>query len=169
MENLEELKKKYEELGQKIIELENNLKNKNNRSRVNRGCEYYYITGCSMTGCSQTASDKECNCKIDDSRYNIGNYFKTKEQAEKALRKILIYVKLKDLADRLSEKDPVDWSNSDQYKFYIYYDHRYNSLLQDSFCYTHYIGSIYCTCEDFLDEAIKEIGEEELRELFENE
>lgn len=164
MENLEELKKKYEELGQKINELENNLKNKNNRRRVNLHCKYYYITGY-----SEIASDEECNCETDDSRYNIGNYFKTKEQTEKALRKILIYVKLKDLADRLSEKDPVDWSNSDQYKFYIYYDHRYNSLLQDSFCYTHYIGSIYCTCEDFLDEAIKEIGEEKLRELFENE
>lgn len=164
MENLEELKKKYEELGQKINELENNLKNKNNRSRVNLHCKYYYINGY-----VEIASDEENNLALDENRYNIGNYFKTKEQAEKALRKILIYVKLKDLADRLSEKDPVDWSNSDQYKFYIYYDHHYNSLSQDSFCYTHYIGSIYCTCEDFLRVAIKKIGEEELKELFENE
>lgn len=167
MENLEELKKKYEKFRQKINEFENNLKNKNNRRRVNHDCEYYYINY--INGDLEIDSDTECNCKIDDSRYNIGNYFKTKEQAEKALRKILIYVKLRDLADRLSKKNPIDWSNSDQYKFYIYYDHRHNYLSQDSFCYTHYIGSIYCTCEDFLDEAIKEIGEEELRELFENE
>lgn len=164
MENLEELKKKYEELGQKINELENNLKNKNNRSRVNYDCKYYYINGY-----SEIASDEECNCKIDDSRYNIGNYFKTKEQGGKVLEKLKIYTKLKDLADRLSEDDPVDWSDRDQYKFCIYYDHNYNYLLQDSFVYTHYIGSIYCTCKDFLDIAIKEIGEEELSELFENE
>lgn len=164
MENLEELKKKYEELGQKINKLENNLKNKNNRSRVNRNCKYYYISGC-----LEICSDEECNCKIDDSRYNIRNYFKTKEQAEKALRKTLIYTKLKDLTDRLNEEYPVDWSDRNQYKFYIYYDHNCNSLLQDSFCYTHCIGSIYCTCEDFLDIAIKEIGEEKLKELFENE
>lgn len=164
MENLEELKKKYEELGQKINELENNLKNKNNRSRVNHHCKYYYINGY-----SEIASDEENNLALDENRYNIGNYFKTKEQAEKALRKILIYTKLKDLANRLSEEDPVDWSNSDQDKFYIYYSHHYNSLSQDSFSYTHCIGGIYCTCADFLRVAITKIGEEELRELFENE
>lgn len=167
MENLEELKKKYEELGQKINELENNLKNKNNRSRVNHHCKYYYINY--INGDLEIDSDTECNCKIDDSRYNMGNYFKTKEQAEKALRKILIYTKLKDLANRLSEEDPVDWSNSDQDKFYIYYDHYYNSLSQNSFSYTHYINNIYCTCADFLRVAIKKIGEKELKELFENE
>lgn len=164
MENLEELKKKYEELGQKINELENNLKNKNNRSRVNHHCKYYYINGY-----SEITSDEENNLALDENRYNIGNYFKTKEQAEKALRKILIYTKLKDLANRLSEEDPVDWSNLDQDKFYIYYSHHYNSLSQDSFSYTHCIGGIYCTCADFLRVAITKIGEEELRELFENE
>ena len=164
MENLEELKKKYEELGQKINELENNLKNKNNRSRVNHHCKYYYINGY-----AEIASDEENGFGLDEDRYNIGNYFKTKEQGEKVLSKLKIYTNLKDLADRLSEKDPVDWSDLNQYKFYIYYDQRDNSLLQDSFCYTHYIGNIYCTSSRFLDEAIKEIGEEELRELFENE
>ena len=164
MENLEELKKKYEELGQKINELENNLKNKNNRSRVNHHCKYYYINGY-----AEIASDEENNLALDEDRYNIGNYFKTKEQAEKALRKIPIYVKLRDLADRLSEGDPIDWSNSDQDKFYIYYDHHYNSLSQDSFSYTHCISGIYCTCADFLRVAITKIGEEELKELFENE
>lgn len=167
MENLEELKKKYEELGQKINELENNLKNKNNRSRVNNDCEYYYINY--INGDLEIDSDKEINCKIDDSRYNIGNYFKTKEQGGKVLEKLKIYTKLKDLADRLSEDDPVDWSNINQDKFYIYYSHRRNSLSQDSCCYTHPIGSIYCTCTDFLRVAIKKIGEEELKELFENE
>lgn len=164
MENLEELKKKYEELGQKINELENNLKNKNNRSRVNHHCKYYYINGYSEIG-----SDEENNLGLDENRYNIGNYFKTKEQSEKVLNKLKIYTKLKDLANRLSEEDPVDWSNSDQYKFYIDYNHHYNYFSQDSFCYIHYIGNIYCTSPHFLDKAIKEIGEEELRELFENE
>lgn len=164
MESLEELKKKYEELGQKINELKNNLKNKNNRSRVNRNCKYYYISGC-----LEIYSDEECNCKIDDSRYNIGNYFKTKEQAEKALRKTLTYTKLKDLADRLSEDDPVDWSNVDQDKFCIYYDAHCNSLLQNSLCYTKYAGCIYCTSPKFLDVAIEEIGGKKLKELFENE
>lgn len=162
MENLEELKKQYEELGQKINELENNLKNKNNRSRVNHGCEYYYIDEY-----SEIASDEEYNVELDDSRYNIGNYFKTKEQAKKALRKTLIYTKLKDLANRLSEEEPVDWDNIDQDKFCIYNEN--NRLLQDSRCYTQNLGDIYCTCEDFLEIAIKEIGEEKLKELFENE
>lgn len=164
MESLEELKKKYEELGQKINDLENKLKNKNNRCRVNYDCKYYYINGY-----SEIASDEEHNCELDDGRYNIGNYFKTKEEGEKVLENLKIYTKLKDLANRLSEEDPVDWSNSDQCKFYIYYDHYDNFLLQHSYSYTHSIGSIYCTCEDFLDIAIEEIGKEKLKELFENE
>lgn len=164
MENLEELKKQFEELGQKINELENNLNNKNNRSRVNYDCEYYYINGY-----SEIASDEECHTKLDKSRYNIGNYFKTKEEGEKVLEKLRIYIKLRDLAATLSENEPVDWSSPDQYKFYIYYDNHYNSLLQGSLCYTKNAGCIYCTSSKFLDVAIEEIGEEKLKELFENE
>lgn len=162
MENLEELKKKYEELGQKINELENNLKNKNNRSRVGYDCKYYYINGY-----SEIATNEECNCELDDGRYNIGNYFKTKEEGEKVLGKLKIYTKLKDLANRLSENEPLDWDNIDQDKFCIYNEN--NRLLQDSRCYTQNLGNIYCTCEDFLEIAIKEIGEKKLKELFENE
>ena len=49
---------------------------------------YFFITGC-----GEIESNNEEGWSCDDARYTIGNYFKTKEQAEQALSKILQVLK----------------------------------------------------------------------------
>lgn len=53
------------------------------RWRAEKGKEYYYITNSNFI----TNIDYEHNDVIDNNRYEIGNYFKTEELAEKKVKK----------------------------------------------------------------------------------
>lgn len=97
----------------------------------------------------------------------MGNYFKTEIEACKVLDKILTYKKLKDLAVKLNEGKIIDWKDDTQEKVYIYFnnaanrlDYGFRSTYQD-------FGTIYCLDRNFLDKALKEIGENNLKLLFE--
>lgn len=159
MNKLEELEKKYKELGEEIERLKTQSAV---RCRVDFGCEYFYID---EDGDIQSEEDNDWCC--DEYRFNIRNYFKTEEEAYKVLDKILIYNKLKDLALKLNEGKTIDWEDNTQEKFYIYYDNQakrldygYHSTYQD-------FGTICCLNRNFLDKALEEIGAGDLKKLFE--
>jgi len=57
---------------------------KKTRPRVSVGCRYYYIGG---RLCAE--SDIDLRHEIDNVRHNVGNYFLTKEQAEKMRYKLI--------------------------------------------------------------------------------
>ena len=159
MNKLEELEKKYKELGEEIERLK---AQSGGRCRGDFGCEYWYIDD---DGDIQSDDDNDWGC--DEYRFNIGNYFKTEDEAYKVLDKILIYNKLRDLALRLNKGEQLNWSSGNQKKFYIYYDNQakrldygYHSTYQD-------IAAIYCIDPEFLEIATNEIGEEDLMKLFE--
>lgn len=157
MNRLEELERKCKELGKEI----ERLKGKSaERWRADYAGEYWYIDGD-----IQSDNDKDWGC--DEYRFNIGNYFKTYEEADKVLNKTLIYNKLKDLALRLNKGETLDWSNENQKKFCIYFDNQANRL--DYAYHTTYkeIGGIYSIDQEFLEVALDEIGEEDLIKLFE--
>ena len=46
------------------------------------GAYFYISSACNII------KEKECYCYADEERYNVGNYFKTKEAAEKVAKKI---------------------------------------------------------------------------------
>lgn len=156
MENLEDLKKKYEELGKEIERLEN----AENGGRVKEGRTYYYIDDE-----GDIMSDSDYRYCTDTYRFEIGNYFRTESEAESALEKIKIYTKLKRLADRLNVKDPISWRNEYQNKYYIRVNRNVNELGIDRNQYLQKQGIIYCTDNNFLNIAKEEIGEEELKKL----
>ena len=159
MNKLEELEKKYKELGEEI----ERLKGKSvERWRAEYEGEYWFLDD-SGDIIEEDDSDWSCDCY----RYQIGNYFKTKEEALKYSDKILIYNRLKDLALKYNKGEKLDWSNGNQKKFYIYFDNQakrleyaYHSTYKD-------IGAIYCIDPEFLETAMDEIGEEDLMKLFE--
>lgn len=66
----------------------------------------------------------EDNHSIDGSRYAIGNYFKTEEEAQKAADWLRAFAILRD--DTKGFKP--DWEDSNQDKWYVYYDHREKEL-----------------------------------------
>lgn len=160
MEILEELKKKYEELGKEIERLENQS-DVNWRAGLNE--LFFYINentdiGWSFDNNISTFAD---NC------YKTGNYFKTEEQAEKMLEKIKIYVKLKRLAAELNNGIKIDWNNLEQTKYCIYFFEKPNELELEYTANGQEIGQIYCLDKDFLEKAKQKIGEENLLKLFE--
>ena len=77
-----------------------------------------------------------------------------------------IETKLKNIAERLNNGEKIDWDNKYQNKYYIYYNFEYKKL----YCYYEFTkktqGCIYCFSDKFLDEAIEEIGKENLIKYF---
>lgn len=157
-QELEILKKKCDELEEKI----NNMDISVTRWRADSGEVYYCV---SNDGKVDWNTD-ECG-DSSTARYDLGNYFQTTQEAEKVAEKIKIYTKLKDLALRLNKGEEIDWKNKGQLKYYICFDNENNKLRYSYYYNCHDIGQIYCLDENFLDIAIKEIGEENLKKLFE--
>ena len=114
-EKQEELKREIEELDTQINELEEKeITKSGKRWRGVKDRFYWYIEGdCEVYGEYETDDD------YDNARYETGNYFRTKEEAEKTAEKIKIYARLKDLALRLNEGREVDWNSSVQAKWHI--------------------------------------------------
>lgn len=158
MDSLEELKKKYEELGKEIERLEKEKKNKRWRARYDG--EYFFVNSECMEDNSTEWRDE-----TDDARHQIGNYFKTREDAQKVANKIKTYVELKQLAEELNGDEKISWLNCFQTKYYINYAYCYDDFrLEGANAFKSY--EIYCLDKNFLDKALEQIGEERLKELF---
>ena len=171
MDKIEELKNNlenyYKDMKAKIEEVEKEeLKKaetkKRWRAEVNE--TYYFI-------------DEELECakatetlhRLDDKMYKYRNYFQTREQAEKVVERIKIYIELKDLAEELNGSEEIDWNNENQYKYDIIYDHGYKTFRQYGFIDCKDLGQIHCLDKDFLEKAKERIGEDRLKKLFEEE
>ena len=160
----EELKRELEELDTQIKELkeQNEIKEDYKRWRAQEGKDYWYID----SDC-EIYKEFDRNDDYDNARYVIGNYYKTEEEAEKTAEKMKIYTQLKDLALRLNQGRKVDWNSSVQAKWHIYYDHN-DSLITTIGNHSYQdLGQIYCLDKNFLEIAKQEIGEENLKKLFE--
>ena len=159
MNNLEELKQELMETKNKCAKIEkkiNELEKQTSEVRwgAKKGDSYYYILG---TG--EADEDKDVDCVWENNRYNLGNYFRTKEEAEKTIEKIQIYTQLKDLALRLNKGKEINWDDKGQGKYFIYYDNIYKKICTTCNYWTEVLGQTYCLDENFLEEAKKEIGE----------
>ena len=161
-EKQEELKKEIEKLGTQIKGLEEQEK-KCKRWRASRNGKYWHITPSASAIVNYTI---EINDDQDNRSYETGNYFRTEEEAEKVVEKIKIYTQLKDLALRLNQGRKVDWNSSVQAKWHIYYDHNDSLTTIGNYRYQD-LGQIYCLDKNFLEIAKQEIGEDNLKKLFE--
>lgn len=160
-EKQEELKEEIEKLGTQIKELEEQEK-KCKRWRASRKGKYWYITPSAIVNYTIEINDDQ-----DNRSYETGNYFRTEEEAKKMVEKIKIYTQLKDLALRLNKGEKIDWDNSTSAKWSIGLSNSNNAL---QCCYAYKgqdVGQIYCLDPDFLNIAKQEIGEDNLKKLFE--
>lgn len=94
----------------------------------------------------------------DVSQYNARNCFQTEQEAEQEAEKILIRRQLEDIARRLNKGEKIDWSNENQYKWYIIYN-TFFGFETYSVSENTTQGTVYCLDKNFLNTAIKEIGE----------
>ena len=157
MGRLEELKKKYEELGKEIERLE-----KHARWRAKLREVYYFVDKDTET----IRRSSEDNHEVDEFRYKTRNYFKTKEEAKKYLDNINTYYELMDLAEELNAGEIVDWENQNQLKYYIILDVDINKLCQiTNYSYKN-LRQIYCLNNNFLEIALEKFGKKKLKQFF---
>ena len=99
---------------------------------------------------------------------NYASYYISEEACEKALKRKEIENKLKALAFQLNGNKDIDWDD-DKFKFYLDYCTGYTKTIsKDSWKTIKHQGTIYSYSKDFVDEAIKLIGEENLKEYLTN-
>lgn len=158
MKYLEELKRKYEELGKEIQRLE---KRETTRWRADEDDVYYYVA---QNGVVTYLTDAD---KLADRfRYKIRNYFKSDKEAKNYLENINTYYDLMDLADKLNGSEEIDWKNHKQRKYYIYY-HVLDDMLYSTYTiHVKNINQIYCLDPDFQVKALEIIGKDKLKNLF---
>ena len=118
------------------------------------GEEYFYVDD---VGCIQNA------LFVSFDWYHKGLYqtydcFKTEEEAKQEAEKILVRRQLEDIARRLNKGREVDWSNEEQYKWYFAYSTTFGFATYSVYENTTQ-GVVYCLDKNFLNTAIKEIGE----------
>ena len=154
--NKQEILNEINKTKEHLANMEKILKECNGRWKPELNEEYYYVNQVSAT--SRDVNDES---DIDVARYRTYNCFKAKEQAELEAEKILVRRQLEDIARRLNKGREVDWSDENQCKWYIVYNTTFGfetySVSENTTQ-----GVVYCLDKNFLNTAIKEIGEERL-------
>lgn len=91
------------------------------------------------------------------------NCFKTKEEAQAEAEKILVRRQLEDIAKRLNKGQEINWGDENQTKSFIFLDCKTQLIERDCNLRNKIQGVVYCLDKNFLNTAIKEIGEERLK------
>lgn len=129
---------------------------------------YYFISRYTLIDCDNFNPN---SCQ-DKTRYENYNCFQTKEEAYEKVdaetNEIFIKRKLEGIAKRLNDGEEIDWNDHEQGKFFIGYDHNVQRLDVTSALIFETQGTVYCLSENFLEEAIKEIGQQKLIDYLTN-
>lgn len=87
---------------------------------------------------------------IDDGRYELGNYFKTEEEAQKAAEWLKALAVLRDDTKGFRP----DWKNTGQARWFVFYD-RNSRRLRSDLNFTFQDGNLYFASEDDADDSIR--------------
>ena len=125
--------------------------------------KYFYIEDC-----MGVSDDRNVQAPIDYCRFNIGNFFKTKIEAEHILEKLKVIHELQKFAYENNEGE-IDWKNFNQCKYYLVYDTKDEDLYVD---YSIYCKSepfnIYFTSSKIAKRAIEAVGEDRIKKYYFN-
>lgn len=163
--NKKELQNKIEDLEKQLVELkeqansiEYNKARKSIRQMPKYDERYYYISDSGVI-----VSTPWYGTDSDIFRFNIGNCFKTEQEAIDFKENILTKQALKDLALELNNGIEIDWENENQKKYHLEYD-CYSLDYNITYSYIN-LGQVYCLNEDFKTIAKDRISEEKLIRL----
>lgn len=97
---------------------------------------------------------------------NIGNCFQTEEQAKFMAEKLKVIHELEKFAYENNDEE-IDWNDSKQGKYYLYFDYTDMSIVIDSY----YICqdtpfAVYFTSNEIAEMAIKTIGEDRIKKYY---
>lgn len=97
-------------------------------------------------------------------RYEIGNCFKTEDEAEFALERQKVITELKRYALEHNKKE-IDWSDKEQDKYFMYYSYISFKIIID-YTTTSKRTTTYFTSREIAEQAIKKIGKERLKKYY---
>lgn len=126
-----------------------------------KGDTYYYI------GNAGSIFNYDCREDIlDEAHLNIGNYFKTEEDAKHMVEKFKVIRELQKFANENNE-EKIDWNDTRQYKCFLIYDTDDKKICVD---YGTYVKNepfnIYFTSFNLARQAIKTIGEDRIKKYY---
>lgn len=126
-----------------------------------KGDKYYYINDAGFI------FNYDCREDIsDEARLNIGNCFKTEEEAKHMVEKLKVIHELQKFAYENNEKE-IDWNNKTQYKYYLVYATEDEEFYVDYAVYCkRELLNIYFTSSDIARKAIKTIGENRIKKYY---
>lgn len=125
--------------------------------------KYFYIEDC-----MGVSDDRNVQAPIDYCRFNIGNFFKTKIEAEHILEKLKVIHELQKFAYENNEGE-IDWKNFNQRKYKIFYDAEDEDLYVDySIQCESEPFNIYFTSSKIAKRAIEAVGEDRIKKYYFN-
>lgn len=155
MTTIQELEQSISSIKEELNKLKEKLKTL--KSRVGRQIpekgDIYYFTGTDGT----VYKDRWTYCARDFDRFNLYNYFKTEEEAQKEIDRRLTKAKLNEIANRLNGGQVIDWDSVIQRKYYVALCNE-DSLSLNFSLIDKSEGTTYCLSQDFLEVAEDEIG-----------
>ena len=113
---------------------------------------------CFISGNSNITYDEWLNLTFDELRFDLGNVFKTKEEAEFARDKQIFLTKMK--RDFIENSDEIDWGDSDQEKNYLCYSHIRNEVLIFTYYklqHSQFVTTNYKWLEQYLEDNKEDI------------
>ena len=124
------------------------------RGRVEENEVYFYVGDN-----GKVYEDNDIYTVTDNIRYKIANYSTVKSKMEfKALRDNLLS-RMQRWAD-IHNEDKIDWNNSEQRKYLIYYDYDDNKFCFTYVYYVRDLGQVYFTSEEIANQCLEEFKEE---------
>ena len=105
--------------------------------------------------------EKWTDCVWDNFQYTIGNCFKTKEEAEEYKKQIEYTARYKNYIEEHSE--PLDWNDYEQEKWEAHFSFYKNIIITDCNLIEKHQGVIYASSKQIIEDAIKEIGEDNFK------
>lgn len=138
-----ELEERVAQLEKELSTLKGKLKNKD-EFEPKRGEEFYTIYSTGYI--SREFRD------VDDKRILFGNWFKTREDAEKQSEYNRVMNRYRKYVKYYSE--PLDWNNFDQHKYYLEYDVALEELKANCCTIFRKAFQIYASSEEIIKQAI---------------
>lgn len=105
---------------------------------------------------------------IDKNRLDLGNCFRTREQARHMVEKLKVIKELRDFALE-NNKAEIDWKNKQQEKNIIVfvYDYEFQTVKTGLWYHTQYIPFNICfTSKEIAQKAIATIGEDRIKKYY---
>lgn len=94
--------------------------------------------------------DYDDKTDVDDGRYELGNYFKTEEEAQRAANWLKAFTVLRNDTKGFRP----DWKNTGQARWFVFYD-RNSRRLRSDLNFTFQDGNLYFASEDEANDSIK--------------